>query len=145
MRDETQPPPGWYWLDRARGKLARNDGLSSLAEAWAEYDAEHPDAALRERLTALADAWWDKANRLQERADKTEFYERARFQVAADMARADANELRRALLTEPPKAQHPNPLCPHTLECLCDESEAHDDVFGPSGILNNGAARKEGQ
>jgi hypothetical protein len=63
MRDETQPPPGWYWLDKSRGKLARVDGLTDLAGAWAEFDEEHA-------------------------------------------------------------TQHPNPLCPHTLECLCDESEA---------------------
>jgi hypothetical protein len=114
MRDETQPPPGWYWLDKARGKLARVDGLSDLAGAWAEFDEEHstqhPDAALRERLTALAD-------RLEEMAA-----------AGGDVNLDDGGPGMLAIAAElhgltEPKSQHPNPLCPHVLECLCDESE----------------------
>jgi hypothetical protein len=121
MASERDRPttPGWYWCQL--------DYVSSWSPHHTDYicddgeyltwgppctgypGAEHPDAALRERLGALADAWWDKANRLQARADETEFHEQARFQVAADMARADANELRRALLTEgqPPAKETP--------------------------------------
>jgi len=55
-RDETKPPPGWELVDEARGKYGRVGGLSSLARAWREYDAEHPRADLS-KLHSLADRW----------------------------------------------------------------------------------------
>jgi hypothetical protein len=115
-------------------------------DCGASHDAgaEHHNAALRERLTALARSWDTAADALQPSVDPHAMDSVCVLAQRQRDFRCRAIELR-ALLTEPPKAQHPNPLCPHTLECLCDESEAHDDVFGPSGILNNGAARKEGQ
>jgi hypothetical protein len=46
VRDESVPPPGWYWAGVDGRYVCRGSGVMSprsykLAEAWACYDAEH--------------------------------------------------------------------------------------------------------